>query len=150
MRRGVAATELAFCLPLIVMLVLASLEACSMISLNHSLSIASYEGVPSQSTSTRRPRRWKTGANRLSTRRNVSGGLVEIEPADVATVPSGEQISVTISARCDAKRADPALVLRRPNLVGHDHHGQRIVRVILLFSVNRRKQREQRSFCGSA
>ncbi|MGD9632583.1 MAG: TadE/TadG family type IV pilus assembly protein, partial [Pirellulales bacterium] len=44
-RRGAAAAELALCLPLIVFLLLASLEACSMIFLDHSLTIASYEGV---------------------------------------------------------------------------------------------------------
>ena len=44
-RRAAAAAELAICLPLIVFLLLASLEACSMIFLDHSLTIASYEGV---------------------------------------------------------------------------------------------------------
>jgi hypothetical protein len=44
-RTAAAAAELAICLPLIVFLLLASLEACSMIFLDHSLTIASYEGV---------------------------------------------------------------------------------------------------------
>ena len=44
-RRAAAAAELAICLPLIVFLLLASLEACSMIFLDHSLTITSYEGV---------------------------------------------------------------------------------------------------------
>ena len=44
-RRAAAAAELAICLPLIVMLVMASIEACTMIFLDHGLTIASYEGV---------------------------------------------------------------------------------------------------------
>ncbi len=44
-RRGAAAVELAICLPLLVLLVMASIEACTMIFLDHSLTIASYEGV---------------------------------------------------------------------------------------------------------
>src|SRR5688500_18823920 len=44
-RRAAAVAELAICLPLFVMLVLASIEACSMMFLDHGLTIASYEGV---------------------------------------------------------------------------------------------------------
>src|SRR6188472_1863347 len=44
-RRGVAASELAVCLPIVVLLVLATIEACSMVFLKQSLTVASYEGV---------------------------------------------------------------------------------------------------------
>ena len=40
-----AATELAVCLPIIVLLVVATVEACSMVFLKQSLSVAAYEGV---------------------------------------------------------------------------------------------------------
>ena len=44
-RRGVAAAELAVCLPVIVMLVMATIEACSALFLKQSLTAAAYEGV---------------------------------------------------------------------------------------------------------
>ncbi len=44
-RRGVAATELAVCLPPLLLLVIASIEFANMIFLNHSLSIAAYEAA---------------------------------------------------------------------------------------------------------
>ncbi len=44
-RDGVAATELAVCMPVIVLVVLATIESCAMIFLQQSLSIAAYEGA---------------------------------------------------------------------------------------------------------
>ena len=44
-RDGVAATELAVCLPPLLLLVVASIEFANMIFLNHSLSIAAYESA---------------------------------------------------------------------------------------------------------
>ena len=44
-RKGVAIVELAICLPVIVVLVVGSIEACSMIFVKQSLHIAAYEAV---------------------------------------------------------------------------------------------------------
>ena len=43
--RGVAAAELAVCLPIVVLLVIATIEACSAVFLKQSLTVAAYEGV---------------------------------------------------------------------------------------------------------
>jgi Flp pilus assembly protein TadG len=106
-RSGVAATELALCLPLIVMLVLGSIEACSMIFLNHSLSIASYEGVRVAINFDATTQEVEDRCESLIDARNVSGGLVSISPSNVATVPRGQQIAVTVSAPCDANALIP-------------------------------------------
>lgn len=99
--RGVAATELALVLPLFVMLVLASIEACTMVFLNHSLSIASYEAVRVainfDSTNSDVIDRFDT----LIDARNVAGAALAINPANVATTPRGTQISLTATAPCD-------------------------------------------------
>jgi TadE-like protein len=107
LRCGVAATELALCLPLIVMLVLASLEACSMIFLNHSLSIASYEGVRVAINYDSTTQDVEDRCEMLIDARNVDDGLITIEPANVANVDRGEQISVTVSAPCDSNAIIP-------------------------------------------
>ena len=44
-RFGAAAVELAVCLPAIVLLILGSIEACTMVFVKQSLHIAAYEGV---------------------------------------------------------------------------------------------------------
>jgi Flp pilus assembly protein TadG len=106
-RRGAAAAELAICLPLIVSLLLASIEACSMIFLDHSLTIASYEGVRvainydgTTSTATAR-------CNQIITQREVAGATVTMSPSNVANVPKGEPITVTVSAPCDSNMIIP-------------------------------------------
>ena len=66
------AAELAICLPLIVFLLLASLEACSMIFLDHSLTIASYEGVR---MGINRPRQQRRRARLAATRSSPNCGV---------------------------------------------------------------------------
>jgi len=44
-RRAVAASELAVCLPILVLLVLAMIESCTMIFLKQSLTVSAYEGI---------------------------------------------------------------------------------------------------------
>jgi len=44
-QRGVAVTELAVCLPMLVLIVLATIETCTLIFVQQSLSIAAYEGA---------------------------------------------------------------------------------------------------------
>jgi Flp pilus assembly protein TadG len=77
-RRGVAAAEFAVCLPVLVLVVFASIEACSMIFLKESLTVAAYEGsrvaLQSAATGSRR-RRTVPGSAR---RRNVAAGTVQI------------------------------------------------------------------------
>jgi Flp pilus assembly protein TadG len=106
-RRAVAATEMAICLPLVAMLILASIEACGMIFLSHSLSIASYEGarvaINYDSTTTDAVDK----CTEMIDARSVTDGDIDISPADVATVPRGAPITVTISAPCDANAMIP-------------------------------------------
>ena len=106
-RRAAAAAELALCLPLIVFLLLASLEACSMIFLDHSLTIASYEGVRVAINYDGTNTAVLDRCNEITADRDVAGANVSITPADVATVPRGEHVTVTVSAPCDANAILP-------------------------------------------
>jgi TadE-like protein len=45
LRSGIAVTELAVCLPVLVLITLATIESCTMIFVQQSLSIAAYEGA---------------------------------------------------------------------------------------------------------
>jgi hypothetical protein len=90
------------CLPLLVILVLASIEACSMIFLDNSLTITSYEGVRVginfDSTNTKVLAR----CNQIIDQRSVQDATVSINPSDVANVPRGQPLSITVSAPCDS------------------------------------------------
>lgn len=106
-RRAAAAAELAICLPLIVFLLLASLEACSMIFLDHSLTIASYEGVRMAINYDGTNADVLARSNQILTDRGVHDGTVTISPANVANVDRGDRITITVSAPCNSNALLP-------------------------------------------
>jgi TadE-like protein len=106
-RRAAAAAELAICLPLIVFLLLASLEACSMIFLDHSLTIASYEGVRVAINYDGNNADVITRCNEIIAERDVDDASIAISPANVSTVNRGTPITITVSAPCDANALLP-------------------------------------------
>jgi hypothetical protein len=100
-RRAAAAAELAICLPLIMFLLLASLEACSMIFLDHSLTIASYEGVRMGINYDGTNDQVLTRCNQIISERGVKNSTITIDPADVSTVARGSRITITVAAPCE-------------------------------------------------
>jgi Flp pilus assembly protein TadG len=108
-RRGAVIVELALVLPLIVFLVLATIDATTMVFLNHTLTIAAYEGtrVAIQPDGTTAAATAQT--NSVLTARAVAGTSVSVNPADVQSVSPGTPITVTASATCDANTLIPTL-----------------------------------------
>ena len=106
-RRAAAAAELALCLPLIVFLLLASLEACSMIFLDHSLTIASYEGVRMGINYDATNADVTNRCNQIINERDVHGATITINPANVANVERGNRITITVTAPCDSNALLP-------------------------------------------
>ena len=106
-RRGVAATEFAVCLPVLVLLVLAMIESCTMIFLKQSLTVAAYEGVrtaleeDSVITDVRRV------GQQILTQRRVQGATIAVTPSDIPAVPVGQFITVTVSAPADRNSIIP-------------------------------------------
>ena len=106
-RRAAAAAELAICLPLLVMLVLASIEACSMIFLDHGLTITSYEGVRTGINFDGSNADVLARCNQIIDQRSINDATVAINPPNVANVPRGQPIAVTVSAPCDPNMIIP-------------------------------------------
>jgi hypothetical protein len=106
-RRGAAAAEMAICLPLLVMLVLGSIETCSMIYLRHSLTIASYEAarvaIDFDGTNTAVLER----CQEILDAREVADADIDIVPPDVELVERGQPISITVSAPSDSNNILP-------------------------------------------
>jgi Flp pilus assembly protein TadG len=106
--RGAAAAEMAICLPLMVMLVLGSIETCSMIYLRHSLTIASYEAarvaIDFDATNTEVLAR----CQEILDAREVADADIDIEPDDVTMVERGQPIAITVSAPSDSNNIIPA------------------------------------------
>ena len=106
-RPAAAAAELAICLPLIVSLVLASIEACTMIFLDHGLTITSYEGVRVAINYDSTNAGVLARCNQIISQRSIADATVTINPTDVANVPRGQAIEVTVSAPCDPNMIIP-------------------------------------------
>lgn len=97
-RRGAALTEFALVLPLLVLLVFATIETCSMIYLEQSLKVAAYEGtrialVPGTSAGN-----VTAAVNQVLEDRHVDKATVTITPSNYSTASSGTYIRVTVAA----------------------------------------------------
>ncbi|QDS96826.1 TadE family protein [Adhaeretor mobilis] len=97
-RRGVAASELAVCLPVIVLLVLAMIESCTMIFLKQSLTVAAYEGARTALSVNAVAADVEASANGILTDRRVQGGTVTINPRNFDTLAPGQFIEITVQA----------------------------------------------------
>lgn len=106
-RRGTAAVELAVCLPMLVLLVLGSIEACSMIFLDHTLTVSSYEAARVAIQQGASNAEVFARSKEILTAHQVAKPSVVIEPTDVAAVPRGKPIRVSTSAPCDANSILP-------------------------------------------
>ncbi len=106
-RRGVAAAELGVCLPIIVLLLLASIEACSMIFLKQSLTVASYEGVRVALSAGATASSVQTACQQILTDRRVTGATISVKPSDIAALNPGDFVDVTITAPCASNSVLP-------------------------------------------
>ena len=100
-RRGAAVAELAVCLPLIVLLVIGTVEACTMIFLKQSLTIAAYEGgrtalVPGATNGD-----VTAECQQVVNDRGVQGGTIAVTPADITAAAPGTYLQIDVSAQCD-------------------------------------------------
>jgi hypothetical protein len=103
----VAAAEFAVCLPVLVLVVFASIEACTMIFLKESLTVAAYEGsrVALQSTATEADVLARCQA--VLAERNVAGASVVLTPDDLEAVAAGDPLEVRVSAPCESNAVIP-------------------------------------------
>lgn len=106
-RRAVAATELAVCLPVIVLLVLGTIEACSMIFLKQTLSIAAYEGARTAIIPGKTKADVTAACMQVLAERKVTGGTVTVKPSDIPALNPGDYVDVTVSAPCNVNSVVP-------------------------------------------
>ena len=97
LNRGVATVELAFVLPVMLTLVLGTIEVCQRIFLRQSAVLVAYEGARLAARSTSSNTDITTRCQTLLTQRRVIGGTVTVTPADVLSQPPGTQVQVRIT-----------------------------------------------------
>jgi Flp pilus assembly protein TadG len=115
-RLGVAAAELAVCLPIIVLLVVATIEACSMVFLKQSLTVAAYEGVRTAIMPNATEAQVKAACNQILADRRIDGGVVTIKPSNIAALNQGDYVDVTVTAPCGSNTIVPNTFYRGKTL----------------------------------
>jgi len=110
--RGVAAVELAVCLPVVVLIVIATIEACSALFLKQSLTVAAYEGARTALAERQTSGSVQAACNQILTERNVRGGSVTVSPVNIASLQAGDFIDITVSAPCNSNSVVPTTFYR--------------------------------------
>jgi Flp pilus assembly protein TadG len=111
-KRGVAAAELAVCLPVVVLIVLATIESCSAMFLKQSLTVAAYEGVRTAIATGKTAANVQTVCNDILKDRRVQGAQVTLNPASIVGLKPGDLVSVTVSAPCNSNSPVPTTFYR--------------------------------------
>lgn len=99
-RRAVATVELAVCLPVIVLLLFGSMQACDMIYLRHSITTAAYEGSLEASRPDATTASVKARVDQVLGFRGVKEGTAKLNSAgaDISETPLGDPITVSVTA----------------------------------------------------
>ncbi len=97
-RRGAALVEFAVCLPVLVLIILGSIEATSAIFVRQSLTVSAYEGIRQAIRHDGSSAAAVAKAEEVLTQRSIRSYTIQLTPPDPTTVARGDEIAITISA----------------------------------------------------
>lgn len=115
-RRGVAAAELAVCLPVMILLVVGAVETSSMIFLKQSLTVAAFEGGRTAVIPDATADDVEATCRDILTDRRVNGGSIVV--GDIEGTAIGDFIRVEVSAPCDQNTIIAGRFFRNRTLTG--------------------------------
>lgn len=101
-RRGAATVEFAVCLPIIVLIVLGSIEAASMLFLRQAMIQGAYEGAKVAILPESDNQDAIDAVEAVGQGRRLEDLDIEFEPTNIKTADPGETIRITVSAPGDA------------------------------------------------
>lgn len=114
--RGVAAAELAVCLPVVALLVVATIEACSTVFLKQSITVAAYEGVRTALVDGATDADVRATCDQILRDRRVRGAEIRLNPSNIASLEPGRFLDVTITAPCGENSIVPNTFYRGRNV----------------------------------
>jgi Flp pilus assembly protein TadG len=110
-RRGVALTELAVCLPLLMLLTFGGIETADMVFLKETLKSVSYEGARASAKFNSNNDEVLARMNSIITGSQIDGASISVElPNDKTNVnqlDKGEIVTIRVSAPADANTVGP-------------------------------------------
>ena len=96
-RSGIATVELAFVLPVMLILVLGTIEVCQRIFLRQSSLLVAYEGSRLAARSITSSQEVISRCNQMLTQRRIVGGSVQITPENLLALAPGEQFTIRVT-----------------------------------------------------
>lgn len=117
-KKGVAAVEFAIAIPVFVLILLGTIESCTMIFLKQSLEIAAYEAarvslIPKSTTSD-----VESAATALLSVRRINNFTISVTPSNFQTASYGTFIRVDVSAPCNSNSAFLPIFSNSRTLIG--------------------------------
>lgn len=100
-RFGAAVVEVAVVLPLFVIIILGTIEACSVIFLQQSLEVAAYEGARVSIVPRSNAGNVEAAASLQLEGRGIQDFSVTVVPSNFSTQPYGTFVRVQVSAPCN-------------------------------------------------
>ncbi|MEM9826382.1 MAG: TadE/TadG family type IV pilus assembly protein [Planctomycetota bacterium] len=97
-RRGIAVTELAILLPILVTIVFGTIEICTMIRTQERLCVVAYEGARVAMTPEATLTNVTFQKDLLVAENGLQSVTMEVQPSDLSSLQSGQWVRVTTSA----------------------------------------------------
>lgn len=97
-RRGSAAVECAFVIPIIIMVMFGVLETCSAIFLKESVTLAAYEGARAGVRRSAEAEDVTERCEAVLAARNITGATIVVTPDDFSELEALDKIVVTVTA----------------------------------------------------
>lgn len=99
-RAGAAVTELAITIPVIALVVMSTIETCSMLFLKQALRISAYEGARVALVPGAELVNVEAGCNEILAARKVKNATITVTPSNFNQQPYGTVVNVKVSADC--------------------------------------------------
>ena len=97
-RRGVAVVELAVCLPVLVLVAVATIDACTIFHVQQTLKITAYEGARVGIVPEANATNVRFQCETMLDNQGVQAYHIAMDPADPSTLTPGDYFTVTTSA----------------------------------------------------
>lgn len=117
-RRALAATELAICLPVLVLLVFGSIQATNLIYLQHAATAAAYEGLLELAKPNATNASVAARIQQVLDAREVNNTQVRLLPegVDVAQTPPGNSLTIEVTAQVRSNLALSGFIISPESL----------------------------------
>lgn len=90
--------EFAVCIPILLVLIIGTIEACSVIYLKQTLSTAAYEGVRAALVNGADTSDVTAACNRILNPRRTNGAVITVTPSNFRSQPARTYITVRVTA----------------------------------------------------